>query len=348
MVAGLVLVLVGSMSALAQGPGGDAPQGARGGAAQGGRGGGRQLSKPIEAPDLGVTPVPNPLPLPRGMAFGSLAGVVVNSKQHIFVYTGTRPELTLYKADPLPLVEFDPDGKFIRAWGAELKSDSPHGFRLDKDDNFYLSDIGDHTVTKLNPKGEVLFRLGTKGKAGVWDEATGNRTFNQPTDLAIAPNGDIFVAQGHGGPDPRVLRFDKTGKYITSWSGKTTGPAAFTNVHAITLDPRGRVWVGDRGAKKILIFDVDGRYLESIQMDVYVCSFYVATDGQLYMLSGWDGQVIKMDWNAKPLAVTGKPGRGLNQYGEAESLAINAKGEMFVADKINDYVQKLIPQVGSR
>src|SRR5688572_10226068 len=83
-----------------------------------GGGAGRQLSKPIEAPDLGVTPVPNPIPLPPGMAFGSVAGVVINSKQHIFVYTGTRPELTQYKADPLPLVEFDPDGKFIRAWGA--------------------------------------------------------------------------------------------------------------------------------------------------------------------------------------------------------------------------------------
>jgi len=136
MVAGLVLVC--SLSVLAQEAGRGGAQGARGGAAQGGRGGVRQLSAPIEAPDLGVRPVPNPLPLPTGMAFGSLAGVVVNSKQHIFVYTGTRPELTLHKADPLPLVEFDPDGKFIRAWGAELKSDSPHGFRMDKEDNFYL------------------------------------------------------------------------------------------------------------------------------------------------------------------------------------------------------------------
>jgi len=62
------------------------------------------------------------------------------------------------------------------------------------------------------------------------------------------------------------------------------------------------------------------------------------------MLSGWDGQILKLDWNAKILAATGKPGRGLNQYGEAESMAISARGEIFVADKINDYVQKLIPK----
>ena len=120
------------------------------------------------------------------------------------------------------------------------------------------------------------------------------------------------------------------------------GPGAFSNVHAVTMDPQGRVWVGDRTAKKILIFTVDGKFVQSIQMDVYVCSFFVAKDGQPYMLTGWDGQILKIDWNGKILAATGKPGRGLNQYGEAESLAINDKGEMFVADKVNDYVQKLV------
>ena len=330
----------------------DAPRGGRGrnnaAAAEGGapeRGGGRQLSKLIEGPDLGFKPVPNPLPLPPGMMFGALAGVVINSQEHIFVYGGTRPELTAANADPLPLVEFDRDGKFIRAWGGELNYKSPHGFRIDSNDNFWLSDIGDHTVRKLNPKGELVMTLGTPGKAGVWDEKTGSRTFNQPTDLWIAPNGDIFVGQGHGGQgDPRILRFDKNGKYITSWSGKVDGPAAFSNVHAVTMDPQGRVWVGDRTAKKILIFDVDGKYIKSIQMSVYVCSFFPAKNGQLYMLSGWDGQILKLDWDANILGATGKPGRGLNQYGEAESMAINSKGEIYVADKINDYVQKLTPR----
>jgi len=293
----IVLTLAGAITVLAQA--GDA------------RGRGRQLSKLIEGPDLGYKPVPNPLPLLAGMMWGSVAGVVINSQGHIFVYAGTRPELTLYNIEPLPLYEFDADGKFIRAWGKNLESKSPHGFRIDAADNFWLSDIGDHTVTKLNPKGEVLFTLGTKNKAGVWDEAAGNRTFNQPTDLTLTSNGDIFVGQGHGGGgagDPRVLRFDKTGKYITSWSGKVDGPAAFSNVHAITADPNGHIWVGDRAAKKILIFDVDGKFLRVIQMDVYVCSFYVAKNGQLYMLSGWDGQILKLDWYAKILAATGKPG----------------------------------------
>jgi len=330
----LTVVFTLAFAGMARAQSGDAP-----------RGGGRQLSKLIEGPDLGYKPVPNPLPLPPGMMWGSVAGVVINSQGHIFVYAGTRPELTLNGIEPLPLYEFDVDGKFIRAWGKNLESKSPHGFRIDAADNFWLSDIGDHTVTKLNAKGEVLFTLGTKNKAGVWDEAAGNRTFNQPTDLALTSNGDIFVGQGHGGAgDPRVLRFDKTGKYITSWSGKVDGPSAFSNVHAIMVDPDGHIWVGDRAAKKILIFDVDGKFIRAIQMDVYVCSFYVAKNGQLFMLSGWDGQILKLDWNAKILAATGKPGRGLNQYGEAESMAISARGEIFVADKINDYVQKLIPK----
>src|SRR5678816_2942676 len=95
---------------------------------------------------------------------------------------------------------------------------SPHGFRIDDADNFWVTDIGNHTVMKLNPKGDILITLGTKGKAGVWDEAAGNHTLNQPTDIALAKNGDVFVGQGHGGganSDPRILRFDKNGKYIT-------------------------------------------------------------------------------------------------------------------------------------
>ena len=151
------LLLMGTTVLWSQGRGG-----ARGGD---GGGGGRVLSKLIEGPDLGYKPVPNPLPLPAGMSFGALGGVVINSQQHIFVFTGTRPELTQNGADPLPLVEFDADGKFVRAWGKELGSSSPHGFRLDSSDNFWLTDIGNHTVTKLNPKGEVVLTLGTKGKS---------------------------------------------------------------------------------------------------------------------------------------------------------------------------------------
>ena len=302
---------------------------------------GRQLSKLIEGPDLGYKPVANPLPLPAGMAYGAVAGVAINSKGHIFVYMGVRPDQALNHLAFGPLVEFDADGKFIRSWGKELEVQSPHGFRIDSGDNFWLTDIGDHTVTKLNPKGEMIFRLGTKGKAGVWQEPE-SRTFNQPTDLALASNGDIFVAQGHGGGDPRVLRFDKNGKLINSWSGKVSGPGAFTNVHSITLDPQGQVWVGDRTAKKILIFNTDGTFVRDIQMPVYVCGFYVHKDQQLYMTSGWDGQILKLNWNGGILAATGKPGVGLNKYGEAEEIAISAKDEIFVADKVNDVIQKLI------
>jgi hypothetical protein len=78
-------------------------------------------------------------------------------------------------------------------------------------------------------------------------------------------------------------------------------------------------------------------------MPVYVCGFYVhEKDNQLYMTSGWDGQILKMDWNAKILAATGSPGVGLNKYGEAELIAISSRDEIFVADKVNDVVQKLV------
>lgn len=348
-----VLALAGSGGvALAQQAGAPTSQGAAGAApaqlpVPGGAGGGRparQLSKLIEGPDLGYKPVANPLPMPAGMAYGSTAGVQINSKGHIFVFMGVRPDQKLNNMAFGPMVEFDPDGRFVRAWGEALDVSSPHGFRIDSEDNFWLTDIGDHTVTKLNPKGELLFRIGTKGKAGVWDEASGSRTLSQPTDLVIARNGDIIIGQGHGGAgDPRVLKFDKNGKYIASWSGKTEGPAAFADVHTVIFAPDGNLWVGYRSAKRILVFTPDGKFVRGIQMPVYVCSFYIhEKTNQLYMTSGWDGQILKLDWNANILAATGSPGVGLNKYGESMGLAISSRDEIFVGDKINDVVQKLI------
>jgi hypothetical protein len=117
-----------------------------------------------------------------------------------------------------------------------------HGLRIDKDGNLWTTDVGAHTVMKLSPKGDVLLTLGTKGKAGVWDEAAGSRLFNEPNDIAIAANGDLFITQGHtpgaGKGDPRVLKFDKDGKFIKTWGGKEPSPASSTSRMAWPSTPR--------------------------------------------------------------------------------------------------------------
>jgi DNA-binding beta-propeller fold protein YncE len=139
----------------------------------------------------------------------------------------------------------------------------PHGSTIDADGNLWVTDAGSangkgHQVFKLDPKGRVLMTL---GKAGVSGSATD--LFDQPTDVAIAPNGDIFVSDSHrNGKNNRIVKFDKAGKFIKEWGHKGSGPGEFSEVHTIAFDSQGRLFAGDRENNRIQIFDQDGKLLD--------------------------------------------------------------------------------------
>ena len=136
---------------------------------------------PQEAPLLDYVAVANPLPVPDGVNMGASSSVAFDSHGHLYVLS----------RGAQPITEFDENGKFIRAFGEGLFVRS-HGLRIDQDGNIWATDVRANTVMKLSPKGEVLLTLGTKGKAGVWDEAAGSRLFNEPNDIAFGANGDIL------------------------------------------------------------------------------------------------------------------------------------------------------------
>ena len=144
------------------------------------------LLVPQDAPVLDYTAVPDPLPaFPANV--GAPAATAFDSRGHMFVLT----------RGPLAFFEFDANGKFLRSFGEGLFTRA-HGLLIDKDDNLWATDVGGHTVQKLNREGQVLLTLGTKGQAG---------TLNEPNAVAIGRNGDIFVAQGHtAGPRGRPTR----------------------------------------------------------------------------------------------------------------------------------------------
>ena len=214
---------------------------------------------PEEAPLLNYVAVPNPLPVPDGVNMGASSDVAFDSKGHLFVLSRGMQ----------PLTEFDENGKFIRAFGEGLFTRS-HGLRIDKRrqhlDHRRRRAHGDEVESR---KGQVVLTLGTKGKAGEWNETT--QLFNEPNDILIAPNGDLFVTQGHtpgqgpGKGDPRVLKFDKNGKFIKSWGGKGTEPGKFDVAHGIAIDAKGLLWVTDRENQRIQIFDQDGKYIREIK-----------------------------------------------------------------------------------
>src|SRR6185437_16190589 len=113
-------------------------------------------------------------------------------------------------------------------------------------------------VIKFSPDGKVLMKLGKAGVAG-----SGLDEFNQPTDVLVAPNGDIFVSEGHSGSygNSRIMKFDKNGKFLKTWGHKGTGPGEFMGPHTLAMDSRGRLFVGDRSNNRIEIFDQNGKFI---------------------------------------------------------------------------------------
>jgi sugar lactone lactonase YvrE len=291
------------------------------------------LLVPEEAPELDYVPVAQAVTLPDGVAMGAAAAVAFDPRGHLYVLT--RGEQAFF--------EFDAQGAFVRAFGEKMFTRS-HGLRIDADGHLWATDVGAHVVVKLSPAGDVLMTLGTRGEAGDWDEAAGSRRLNQPNDVAIAGNGDVFVVQGHTpGPrgDARVLKFDREGRFLTSWGGKGTGPGQFDVAHGIAIAPDGLLWVLDRENQRIQVFDQDGKFVREQKYKGLPCSVAFASDAA-YMVNGFAGQLLRLDLQGNVLAATGRPGRGLGEFGEAHFLAIGPTGDLYVADSVNGALVKYV------
>jgi DNA-binding beta-propeller fold protein YncE len=161
-----------------------------------------------------------------------------------------------------PVLKFDSSGRLVKAFGEGLVL-FPHGIHVDRAGNVWVTDgLGrpgkGHQVFKFSPDGKLLMTL---GKAGV--PGNGNDEFNAPSAVLVAPNGDIFVADGHGGnTNARIVKFSADGKFIKTWGKKGSEPGEFDIPHALAMDSRGRLFVGDRNNNRIQIFDQDGKFLD--------------------------------------------------------------------------------------
>ena len=232
---------------------------------------------PVQLPAASLLGARNDLPnpyragvswgqLPEGRRWGSTASVT------------TAPDGTIWVADRCgnsgaggttcggasanvnPIFQFDTSGKLRKALGAGMFV-SPHKLAVDREGYLWLADNGGHQVFKLSQDGKVLLTLGKKGVAGA-----GLDEFDAPTDVAIAPNGDIFVGDGHSGGgtgtgNARIMKFDKDGKFLKTWGKKGMGPGEFDVIHTLAFDSRGRLFVGDRQNNRIQIFDQNGGFI---------------------------------------------------------------------------------------
>jgi hypothetical protein len=221
--------------------------------------------------------VSEPLKLPPDMYFGEIAGVALNSKRHVFVYTRTgAPGRSVLDGQAAQLFEFGPDGNFIKEIGAMLYSKGwAHSVRVDKEDNIWLVDNGSDEVVKLGPDYRFKMVLGRR------PEAVGERQrrppipagtpapparrgwFNEPTDVAWDSQGNIFISDGY--QNSNVHKFDKDGHIVKLVGSKGAGPLQFSTPHGIAVDNQGNVYIADRANGRIQVLDNDLNYLREIK-----------------------------------------------------------------------------------
>jgi sugar lactone lactonase YvrE len=199
--------------------------------------------------------------LPAGRKMGSAIGVEVD-KDGKSVWVFDRCGGNTCANSPLnPIQKFDPTGKLVTSFGANVFN-VPHGLGVDRDGNVYASDQTPSNgrgavVVKFSPTGQILMVLGHLGQPG-----NGRGFLSMPTDVAITPNGDIYVTDGHGGAsNDRIMKYSKDGNFIATWGKRGKGQGEFDGLHAIALDSAGRVYVGDRVNGRVQVFEGDGKFV---------------------------------------------------------------------------------------
>jgi len=251
-----------------------------------------------------------------------------------------RGNLVVFSRGSTPFLEFDSAGRFVRAFGTDGLVRRAHGLQIEADGTIWVTDVADHVVLKLDGNGNVLMTLGTRGQNGLWDEAAGQHLFDQPNDVALDSRGNIYVAQGHGRGEPRVLKFSPDGRFLAQWGSRGYGEGQYTAAHAIEIDGNDNLYVADRENMRIHRYDTGGEYLGEWNFDAMVCAIYLHDDGYLYITTGFDGQLAKVAMDGQVLGAIGRPGTGNGEFGEAHALTLDRQNNAYITDVINRRIQK--------
>src|SRR4051794_5350432 len=261
--------------------------------------------------------------LPPGLQFGEVPGMTIDAPGRVFAFTRAEP----------PVIEFDASGKVLKTWGDRMFV-WPHGIRVDRNGFLWITDgrardgIGQQ-VFKFTRDGELVMTLGTKGVSG-----EGPDRFNSPTDVAVAPNGDIFVSDGH--VNSRIVKFSKDGTFIKAWGKRGDGPGEFNVPHTMFFDSRGRLLVGDRSNRRIQIFDQEGTFLDQWTQFGSPSGIFVAPDDTLYVV----------DYNDKMALFVGSARDGSIRYKSeqvlAEGVAVDAAGSIYVGETVTGHLGQTV------
>lgn len=313
------------------------------------------------SPEIPYDSVPNLLRLPKDTFLGEAAGVATNSKGHIFVYTRTGSNnVTVGTSRTFVrgfarLFEFDQTGEYSR----EIGQDSygfvfAHAVRVDSEDNIWVVDEGSNLVIKFNPQGQVTMLLGRKPESYRPAREITPYDLNRPTDIAWDGAGNIFVSDGHG--NSRIVKYDGNGRFIKSWGSKGAAAGQFNTPHSIATDANGNVYVGDRGNKRIQVFDNDGNFRAQYSNLGAPWAICITPGPHQYLYSSNsnsagtldDGEIYKLELDGKILGKFGRAGKLIKEFGSVNEIDCRNPNEILVGETTNWRVQKLILNPGPK
>ena len=289
--------------------------------------------------------------LPEGYVLGQVSGVGVDSHNHVFVFHRAEQSWAQDKShaisSPTILMFEGASGKLLASWG-ENRFLEPHGLRVDRDDNVWLTDRALQQVFKFSHDGRLLMTLGTERAAGL-----DGTHFNKPTDVAFAADGSIYVSDGYG--NNRVAKFSADGKFLLDWGRKGQGPGEFDLPHNVAVDAQGLVYVADRSNSRIQVFDANGKFLRMWKSEELARPWGLAIgpDNMLYVVDGGDlkpappdrGRLLKLNLQGTILTKWSRFGNYDGQIYWGHDLAVGKDGAVYVGDVYHGMrVQKFIPR----
>lgn len=289
---------------------------------------------------------------PSHLVWGQTPAVFVDKQDRVWVYTRAVPPVQVYDAAT---------GELLFTWGQEvfgkyLEGMLAHGLKIDHRGHVWLCDVGNHAVFELNQEGKILQILGTPGEPGC--DAT---HFNKPTDMAITPEGHVFVTDGYG--NARVVHFDEQGRYVGEWGRLGVKPGEFNLPHAIVIDSQRRVYVADRNNARVQVFDETGKLLDVWQDLVVPWGFCLTAEDHLWVCGcspmPWretdevlscppkDQLFMRFDPSGRlrqlwtvPKGVDGEERPG--ELNWVHGIALDSKGNLYACDIVGKRVQKFL------
>jgi len=325
---------------------------------------------------------------PPDMHLGEVAGVAVNAQRHVFVFQRGNTSGPAYGAAAAQLLEFGPDGRYLREIGKNLYAWSfAHAVRVDPQGNIWAADKGSDMVIRFNPQGEVTWVFGRKPEAA--DEGAHplehprpplppiDGYFRQVTDMTWDSHGNTYISDGY--INSRVAKIGPDGRWLASWGGPGAEPGQFNTLHSIAADVQDRIYVADRGNRRIQVFDANGKVLKIITIETPAPadalpaigpkpsapgpSGYAGAAGNktmtpgapwtlcitppvngrqaLFVSDAYPGRIYKLTLDGQVLGWLGRSGKQPKEFGWIHEIACPSETELYVAELLNWRLQKL-------